>query len=462
MSDNPFDGPANNQRTVYFRPNPGGRPAAPTPPDAAPRQADPVPPLSAQPVAPGDPIGPLATGQSPLLLAATPLLQLLGRIRNTFNPPDPAEPRLRAMQAIRDFETAGRVAGIPHDVLHQARYALCASLDDVVLHTQWGAASTWVQAALVSTFHQEVVSGEGFFRQLTALKQEPAHNLALLELMYFCLALGYQGQYRLSRQGPAQLEQLREDLYQTIVRLRGAYEYGLSPHWKGIEARYRPARATVPVWVMALVAIAVVAATWGILLERLNAMSDGSAALAERVPPAQTPGLIRPPPPVNQPPPAAVAPPVHQDSAILMTLKLFLEPETRSGQVTVDESPTKVAVRIFSGGMFASGSAAIRPDFYLLLKRIGMALNIEQGAVLVTGHTDNVPIRTIRFPSNLQLSVARAQAAKTVMARTLHDPDRVTVSGRADTEPLGDDKSEAGREKNRRIEITLQRQEAIR
>ena len=415
-------------------------------------------PPGAAPAPMGEPLGPLPTGQSPLVIAATPLLQLLGRIRNTFNPPDPGELRMRTIQAMRDFETAGRAAAIPQEVLHPARYALCASIDDVVLHTPWGAASPWVQASLVSTFHQEVISGEGFFHQLSALKREPARNLMLLELMYLCLSLGYQGQYRLSRNGPAQLEQIREDLYQTIVRLRAPYEQGLSPRWKGIEAPYRPARALVPVWVMALVALAAVAGTWGVFLEQLNAASDHPQALLDKIAPTRMPKLDRPAPPREQPPPPPVVQP-RTPSPIVMTLRRFLQPEIERQLVIVSETPTMVRVRIFNGGMFASGSAAIRPEFESLLERIGDALNTEPGDVLVTGHTDKFPIRTVRYPSNLQLSLGRAEAAKVVMSRRLRDPDRVTVKGRADKDRIGNDETEEEHQHNRRIEVTLQRSE---
>jgi type VI secretion system protein ImpK len=458
MSDNPFLEPNDNERTVVFRPVPGGRPpAAPPPP------RDFAPPQSAEPAPTGEPIGPLATGQTPLVIAATPLLQLLGRLRNVFNPPDAGELRARSIQAIRDFETAGRAAGIPHEVLHPARYALCASIDDVVLHTPWGAASPWVQASLVSTFHQEVVSGEGFFHRLAALKRDPARNLALLELMYLCLSLGYQGQYRLSRQGPAQLDQLREDLYQTIVRLRAAYEQGLSPRWQGINAPYRPARAAVPVWVMVLVAIAVVTLSWFVLSNRLNAASDDSLTAAAAAPPTQMPTLDRLPPlrdatPTPPPTRPAAPPPPPKPSAVVEQLHRFLQPEIDKNLVVVSETPQAIQVRIFNSGLFALGSASVRPDFVPLLERIGDALNEEQGTILVTGHTDNLPIHTVQFPSNFQLSVARAKAASAVMLRKLRDSTRLTSEGRADSEPIHDNATEDHRAENRRIDVILQRQ----
>jgi type VI secretion system protein ImpK len=89
-----------------------------------------------------------------------------------------------------------------------------------------------------------------------------------------------------------------------------------------------------------------------------------------------------------------------------------------------------------------------------LFERIGTALNQVPGSVLIAGHTDNQPIRSLRFPSNWHLSKDRAASVKAVLAASLK-PDRLTAEGRADTEPVADNSAEDGRAKNRRVEITL-------
>jgi type VI secretion system protein ImpK len=454
--DNPFAEPNDNERTIVHRPVPGGRSPAAPPGGFAPPSAESAP-VGAAPVV--DTAGPLLTGQSPLVIAATPLLRLLGRLRNTFNPPDPGGLRARTVQAIRDFETAGRAAAIAHEVLHPARYALCASIDDVVLHTPWGAASPWVQASLVSTFHQEVVSGEGFFHQLASLKRDPARNLMLLELIYLCLSLGYQGQYRLSRRGPAELELLREDLYQTLVRLRAPYEQGLSPHWQGIDAPYKPARAFVPVWVMAVVALTVVVSSWLYLRNAASAASEDAWSAAQGMPPAQMPTLERPPPPRDPTPRLAVVKsPEKSESTVVATLHRFLQSEIDAHLVLVTDSPTTVKVRIFNSGTFKLGKADVEPAFVSLLERIGEALNDEPGDVLVAGYTDNLPIlNRVPFASNYELSVARARAAQAIILRKLRDPTRLTAKGFGDSDPVHDNATDEHRAENRRIDVTLSR-----
>ncbi|WP_286839477.1 type IVB secretion system protein IcmH/DotU [Acidiphilium sp. 34-64-41] len=260
MSDNPFSEPDDSDRTT-IRPSPGGRrpPPAPPPPPSGGGSEPPAPPP------PGGGAETLNFGSTPLLAAAAPLLQLLARLRNTLQPPDSGDLRERAARALRDFEIAGRQAQVPVDQLRPAHYALCASLDDVVLATPWGSQGAWAQRSLVSTFHQEVRSGERFFDILKQIRESPGQFLAVLELMYVCLSLGYMGRYRLSPRGPAEIDRLREDIYATIRRARPPGDPALAPHWQGVAAAYRPRRASVPVWVAGAAALGVLALVYASL-----------------------------------------------------------------------------------------------------------------------------------------------------------------------------------------------------
>jgi type VI secretion system protein ImpK len=86
---------------------------------------------------------------------------------------------------------------------------------------------------------------------------------------------------------------------------------------------------------------------------------------------------------------------------------------------------------------------------------VGQALGQVPGQVVVRGYTDNTPIRTLRFPSNWELSQDRARAVADMLARSLSDPSRVQAQGRADTEPVAPNNSAEGRARNRRVEIIL-------
>jgi type VI secretion system protein ImpK len=456
MSDNPFNEP-DDDRTV-IRPAPGGR-AAPPRPAAAPAAPSPFdnapPPAAAAPVDAAVELPPV--GASPLLVAAQPLLQLMARLRNTLGQPDPGELRERAVAAMRRFEQEARHGGVPMEQLRPAHYALCAALDDVVLNTPWGSQGGWAARSLVSSFHQQVQAGERFFQLLQQMQQVPGTNLPVLELMYLCLALGFQGRYRLSPRGPAELDKLREELHGIIIRQRAAQpDPALSPRWEGAKAPYRPAKPRVPIWVMGSAVAAVLGGLFLWLSGGIESQTDGLLARAQAAPPAKMPEIaraapVRPPPP----PPAPVAPP---EPGPLDKLRAFLAPEIQQGLVTVEGTDAAPFVRIRNRGMFPSGSATLNASFQPLLTRIGEAMREERGPVLVIGHSDNQPIRTVAFPSNFALSAARAEAARVALLRGLNDPGRVTSEGRADTEPVASNATPEGREANRRIEVLLRRE----
>ncbi|CAN0586924.1 unnamed protein product, partial [Ectocarpus sp. 12 AP-2014] len=89
------------------------------------------------------------------------------------------------------------------------------------------------------------------------------------------------------------------------------------------------------------------------------------------------------------------------------------------------------------------------------VNRVADALNDESGPVIVTGHSDNVPIRSSRFPDNLALSLARAKSVMDGMKGQMTDASRLSAEGRADKEPLADNATREGRAANRRIEVLL-------
>jgi type VI secretion system protein ImpK len=445
MSDNPFSEPEDADRTI-IRPSPGRRPASPSGPP--PVQAAPPPRPAAVPVV-GDGVETVAMAVNPLVAAAAPLLQLLARLRNTRNQPDPGDLRERAVRAMRGFEQQVRDGGLPPELLRPAHYALCASLDDVVLNTPWGSTGVWDARSLVSTFHQQTIGGDRFFDLLAQMRQNPGRFLPVIELMYLCLSLGFQGRYRLSPRGPAELDRLREETYALIVRQRQPAEPDLSPHWKGIAAPYRPSRAVLPLWVAGSAALAVLAGLFIWFSASLNAASDDLFAKMAQAPPTHMPKIARAAPVLPPPPPVLPEP----DDRLCALLK----PEVERGLVRVQCTPSTAIVRVRNRGMFASGSATVEPAFTALLGRIGAALKDERGAVRVIGYTDNQPIHTVQFPSNFQLSGARADAAKAILAEAIGEPSRLTAEGRGEADPVASNATPEGREENRRIEIVLRR-----
>ncbi len=435
MSDNPFSEPDDDDKTLMMPRSPAREPAP---------AGDPAVPASpgAETFAALSPVG-----GSPVVSAAVPLLTFLCGFYNAAKLPDPAKLRERMILEVRRYEQALRDAKLPLEQIRTSHYALCASLDDVVQNTPWGSRGPWADASLVSTFHQEVRSGERFFDLLSKLCQNAGKYLPVIELMYLCMSLGMQGRYRLSPRGPAELDRVREETYLIILRQRGAAEPALSLHWRGIAAPYKPLRTSVPLWLVTLAAAGLLGLLYALISLSLNADSDRFFAGGLTVPPRSMPGITRMAPP-------APLQPAPQPRGLRDDIADCLDAEVKEGLVSIAGTASAPVVRIQSTGMFASGSATLQARFVPILGRVAACLRTRSGPIQVIGYTDNQPVHTVAFPSNFQLSAARARAAAAILSGTI-DTSRITSEGRADANPIANNATAEGKQSNRRVEIVV-------
>jgi chemotaxis protein MotB len=105
--------------------------------------------------------------------------------------------------------------------------------------------------------------------------------------------------------------------------------------------------------------------------------------------------------------------------------------------------------------LFTAGEVAIQPEGTDILKVIAASLRGLPNAIVVEGHTDPSPISTPRFPSNWELSTARATSVVRFLIGSGIDPRRISAAGYADTRPIAKGSSAAARAKNRRVEIVV-------
>lgn len=440
FSDNPFAEPGDDDRTVVV-------PQSAVSLSAAPEA------LGARSDTGREGFGDMAPiSNSPIVSAAAPLLALLGALRNVATVPDVAALRARTILEVQRYEQRLRDAKLSIELIRISHYVVCASLDDVVQNTPWGSQGSWADASLVATFHQEVRSGDRFFDLLTRLCRTPGKFLPTIELMYLCMSLGMQGRYRLSPRGTAELDRVREETYLVILRQRGAAEPALSLHWRGVSAPYRRLRLELPVWLTALAALGLLVLSYIVVLFGLSAASDRLLAEAIGLPPSTMPTIGREAPPKPAQPESPQEASAQPESARDKTAA-FLQPEIKAGLISVVGTPTTPVIRIQNAGMFDSGSAVVRPKFVPILARVATALQTSTGSVRIIGYTDNRPIHTVAFPSNFQLSRARAQAAATIIGASI-DPSRIVTEGRADADPIDSNETSEGRQQNRRIEIS--------
>lgn len=199
---------------------------------------------------------------NPLVAAASKLLGVIIKLRTTMKHDNVPELHKRLTREIQSFEREAKQLSLAPETVLTARYLLCTVVDEVVLTTPWGTASGWSQHSLLSLFHKETFGGEKCFLILQRMQETPGSHLELLELFYLCLSLGFQGKYRLVQRGHEQLEQIRDNLYQTIESHRPAMERDLSPHWQGCVERKTRLIHYIPLWVIASVAFGLLAVTY--------------------------------------------------------------------------------------------------------------------------------------------------------------------------------------------------------
>lgn len=430
--DDPFAS-TDTERTIIM-PSPGGRIASPPPPPPQSWQTAPAPAPAPASVAGGAP--PLV-GINPLMAAANPLLDIVPQLRSTLQHADPQGLRDYLAQGIKAFESRAKAGGIASENVIAARYVLCTLLDETAASTPWGGAGMWAKHSLLVMFHNEAWGGEKFFLLLSKLAENPKANRDLLELMYICLASGFEGRYRVIDNGRSQLDALRDRLAQILGKQRGEYERDLSPHWQAASIKRSNILAVLPLWAtIAACGLILLAAYLGFSYF-LNSASDPVFAQIQS---------IRVQAPVAKPVPLPAAQP---------RLAGFLVKEISDGLVNVRDENGRSIVTLRGDGLFTPGSATISPDFQPLLARIAEALNAVPGQVQITGHTDNQPIRSARFPSNWHLSRERAYSVMQLLAEKGVSANRLSAEGRADGEPVAPNDTPADRAHNRRVEITL-------
>jgi type VI secretion system protein ImpK len=449
-TDDPFS--SGSERTV-LRPNPGGRRGGP-PGGGPPGGGGPPPPgggggFAGTPRG-GDAAAPLpAIGNNPLATAAAPLLALAVRLRSTAAVANVEALRARVIDEIRGFERRVSAANLPRETMRGGHYAICATIDDVINNTPWGTSGQWAAQSMCRSFHNDVAGGERFFDFLGHFQKEPGRYTDVLELMYLCLSLGFEGRMRVSQRGASELNRTREGLFNLLRQNRGEPERALSPQWRGLEAPHRPLTSVLPAWVIAVAVAAVLTLVYVVFVFLLNDRSDSVSDKFALLPPAGPVTLNI----------AAPAPPPVQRDELVQRLSTFLEPEVKAGLVTVSGTPQTAMVRVRGNDLFSSGTATLNDKYLPLIGRIAAALDKEQGSVLVIGHTDNVPIRSLRFPSNFQLSVARAETVRDLLRHNVTERREISAEGRADGDPIASNSTPEGRAANRRTEVVLTRQD---
>lgn len=429
---------------TQIKPMPGGRGGQRTTPPGG--GAPPPPPPGGGRGAPSPSLEELSagSGMNPLELAACQLLSLAAHLKSSTEEPDLANLRERIVRQLKQFEEDAHRAGYSEDVVRYAHYTLCTFLDEIVLGTPWGGRSRWQENSLLSTFHRETWGGEQVFNIIEKTRRNASSNIDLLEFLYVVLGLGFEGAYGAVSDGRDQLGRIRDSLFDAIRNQRPERDRDLSLNWRGSDAGKLGLANFLPPWAIACIAAALMLVTFIGFSWLLNRSSD---PLLARLASLDGQALAWLDMAQRPPPPAA--------DSLALTLEQLLAEDIAAGTVLLERDGRRVTLRLAGDGLFASASARVEPELTPTLERVAQALAQVGGDVQVTGHSDNLPIRSIRFPSNWHLSEARAESVTDLLMEPADDPGRFTYEGRADTQPLAANDTPQGRARNRRVDITV-------
>ncbi|CBA26725.1 hypothetical protein CTU_00670 [Cronobacter turicensis z3032] len=360
------------------------------------------------------------------------------QIRHSVSHEDQAGLRQRLIDEIRRFEVRCQQAALPYEVIVGARYCLCTALDEAAALTPWGSRGVWSGSGLLVTFHNETWGGEKFFQLLARLSQNPREHIFLLEMINYCLLLGFEGRYRVMDNGRTQLETIKQRLWQMIRSVRGSYPPPLSPHPEDQPVLRKLWRPVVPLWACVALAGFLACLFFIILNWRLG---DNTSPVLAKIYQTPLPEVT-----VQQP---------AREVAPVLNLRGFLRPEIEAGLVAVRDEADRSVVILKGDGLFASASTVVRDRYEPVIDRVAQAMNNVSGKILVVGYSDNVPIRSARFASNYELSLSRAESVQKMLQAHLADPSRVRAQGRGEMDPIAPNNTPENRARNRRVEITL-------
>jgi chemotaxis protein MotB len=136
-------------------------------------------------------------------------------------------------------------------------------------------------------------------------------------------------------------------------------------------------------------------------------------------------------------------------------IRAALEPLVESGQVRMKPSARGLVVEINASVLFAPAQAVLRPDSIQALQAVAKVLNEVENAVNIEGHTDNLPISSVVYPSNWELASARASSVVRLFESNGVGGARLSAIGYADNRPVDSNDTAEGRANNRRVTLLI-------
>lgn len=201
------------------------------------------------------------------------------QLQRSKDPGDPEQLRLKFDELFRTLETRARQSDIPEPHVADAKYAIVAYIDEMILTSDWSSVKdVWSGRPLQLEYFNEFNAGENFFEKLQRYRGvEEQKKLDVLEVYYTCLALGFKGMHGADLAGIEKLKSLAENVGREIRKARSKSEdTALATNWKPPDAMPQLVK-NFPAWVVAVICGCVILILFVVLIILINSTAASVA-----------------------------------------------------------------------------------------------------------------------------------------------------------------------------------------
>ena len=168
-------------------------------------------------------------------------------LKNKNPPKDGAELAVRINRYLAEFERNAKKLDANPEQIHLAKFAFCATTDEIILKSSFNAREEWARRPLQLTLFGEQLAGESFFTKLEELRAKGAANVQVLEVYHMCLLMGFQGKYMI--EGTEKLNYHTARLGDEIANMKGK-RAAFAPHWDRPDKIVHKLTSETPLWVI--------------------------------------------------------------------------------------------------------------------------------------------------------------------------------------------------------------------
>lgn len=379
---------------------------------------------------------------NPLFEAARPMLRALADMPTHLDA-DAIDPYRRWLeQEVRLFEKVCAALQIRSDHVRNARYCLCAALDEAAMQTDWGRGVTtgveWTEHGLCLIFCGDRQGSDRVYHIIRQVLGEPYAYRDLIDVIQNILDLGFKGRYRFEARGPHELALMRHQVHDAVIQNGSRMPiHRASPFSHTLR---HPPRRSIDPWVRPVVSMAngktlawlgaalLLAVLLGVIGDNAYQRLSREIREAHRIMPIDR---------------------------LAMRLNLRFKSEIAAGTISLEENTGHTALTLRFNEMFLPGATTVNPWVGPLVARVGQEIAAVPAQVQITGYTDSLPPDKHHGVTNQALSGARAAEVMRILAAAGVPAYRLTATGKSDADPIAGNATSQGRSENRRVEVTV-------